>query len=85
MRLVRDHREGLGDGGHPNQVARLPPILRRTCRRGRNEPRVDLKPLQAEGAGPLVVGALILMGDWCGEENYRHHPREIPAKVKSRH
>jgi len=37
-------------------------------------------PLKAEGAGPPVVHALILMGDWCGEENnHRHNP------LKARH
>jgi hypothetical protein len=46
------------------------------------EPKIFWSAINGRGTG-FKVRALILMGDWCGEENYRHHPKEIPAKAKS--
>ncbi len=47
------------------------------------EPKIFWSAISGRGRTSKVP-ALILMGDWCGEENYRHHPTEVPAKAKSR-
>jgi len=47
------------------------------------EPKIFWSAISGRGR-TFMVRALILMGDWCGEENYRHYPTEIPAKAKSR-
>ncbi len=47
------------------------------------EPKIFWSAISGRGR-TSKVHALILMGDWCGEDNYRHHLREVPAKAKSR-
>ena len=49
------------------------------------EPKIFWSAYGGKGRHVAYINkTLILMGDWCGEENCRHDPREIPAEVKSR-
>ncbi len=43
------------------------------------EPKIFWSAISGRGR-TSKVHALILMGDWCGEDNYRHHLREGTGK-----